>query len=101
MSKNPTINAILAALYILGITSLMNVISTQLGSKPDTFFAPVIFLSLLTTSVVMMAYLFFYQPIKLFVLGKKQEALQLFAKTTLAFGIITTIGLTLLLAGII
>ena len=73
MTKNPFLNALGASGYIILVVSLMNVITTTQGDKPDTPIAPVIFLSLLTLSVTVMAYLFFYQPLLLFLEGKKKK----------------------------
>lgn len=101
MSKNPLLNAASAAAYIITIVTIMSFVTRPLRNKPDTFFAPVIFLSLLTLSVAVMAFLFFYQPLLLFIDGKKKEAVQLFAKTTGIFGLITAVGLAMLFAGII
>ena len=74
MSKNPVINALSASAYITLVVSVLHFISQTQGSKPDTFFAPIVFLSLLTFSVTVMAYIFFYQPLQLFIQGKKKEA---------------------------
>ena len=101
MSKNPIINAVSASLYITLIATIMNFVSHALKNKPDTFFAPVAFLSLLTLSVSVMAYLFFYQPVQLFLKGNKKEALKLFVQTVLAFGVITSIVATLVFTGVI
>lgn len=79
----------------------MTFVTEPLKNKPDTFFAPIVFLSLLTLSVAVMAFLFFYQPLALFIEGKKKEAIDLFAKTVGIFAIITIISLTLLYWGII
>jgi len=101
MSKNPIINALGAFGYIILVVSVMTFISKTLGNKPDTAFAPVLFLSLLTLSVSVMAFLFFYQPLQLFISGKKKEALDLFTKTVGVFAVITIVILVLLLSGII
>ncbi len=79
----------------------MTLISPQLSNKPDTFFAPVVFLSLLTLSVAVMAFLFFYQPLMLFIEGKKKDAVNLFIKTVGIFAAITALALILLFSGII
>jgi hypothetical protein len=101
MSKNPIINALSAASYIAIVVTVINFISQTHKDKPDTAFAPVVFLSLLTLSVTVMAYLFFYQPLQLFIEGKKKAALSLFVQTVGVFAIFTVVVLTLLLAGII
>lgn len=101
MTKNPFVNALSASAYIILIVGIMNFITQTQGSKPDTPFAPAIFISLLTLSVSVMAYLFFYQPLQLLIDGKKNEAVNFFVKTLAVFGAITTLGLILLFSGLI
>jgi hypothetical protein len=101
MKKNATINAIAASAYILLGVIIMNVVTKPLKDKPDTFFAPVVFLSLLTLSVAVMAFLFFYQPIMLFIDGKRKEAVNFFVKTVGIFAAITIVFLLLLFSGLI
>lgn len=101
MTKNPLINALCASGYIVLIITVMTFVTKPLQNKPDTFFAPVVALSLLTLSVAIMAFLFFYQPLMLFIDGKKKEALSFFAKTVGIFAIITTLSLVLLSFGVI
>jgi hypothetical protein len=96
MSKNPLINALGASGYIVLIVSVLSYVSETQANKPDTFFAPIAFLSLLTLSVIVMAYLFFYQPIQLFIEGKKKQAIQLFVHTAGIFA-----GITALIAGLV
>ncbi|OGK67302.1 hypothetical protein A2313_04770 [Candidatus Roizmanbacteria bacterium RIFOXYB2_FULL_41_10] len=79
----------------------MTLVTQPLKNKPDTFFAPVTFLSVLTLSVTVMAFLFFYQPLQLFIEGKKKEAVNLFVKTVGVFAIITALVLILLFSGLI
>ncbi len=79
----------------------MNLITQTQGSKPDTAFAPMIFLSVFTLSAAIMASLFFYQPLQLFIEGKKKEALNLFVRTVGVFGIITAVALILLFSGLL
>lgn len=101
MSKNPIVNALCASVYIVLGVAIMNFVTQPLRNKPDTFFAPVVFLSLLTLSVAVMAFLFFYQPLLLFVEGKKKDAVNLFIKTVSIFAAITTVALILLFSGLI
>lgn len=79
----------------------MTFLTQPLRDKPDTFFAPVVFLSLLTLSVAVMAFLFFYQPLMYFIEGKKKEAVSLFIKTVGIFAFLTAVALTLLFIGFI
>lgn len=101
MTKNPLINAISASAYIILVVSVLTFATKPLQNKPDTFFTPIVFLSLLTLSVVVMAFLFFYQPVVLLIEGKKKEAINLFAKTIGIFAVITTAALILLFSGLI
>jgi len=79
----------------------MTFVTQPLKNKPDTFFAPVVFISLLTLSVAVMAFLFFYQPLLLFIEGKKKDAVNLFVKTVGIFAAITAMFLVLLFSGLI
>lgn len=101
MTKNPIVNALSASAYIILVVSVMTFATQPLKNKPDTFFAPITLLSVLTLSVAVMAYLFFYQPLQLFIEGKKKEAVNLFVKTVGIFAILTAITLILLFSGLI
>lgn len=101
MSKNPFINALGASAYIFLVVSIMTFATQPLRDKPDTFFAPIAVLFVLTLSVAVMAYLFFYQPLQLFIEAKKKEAVDLFIKTVAIFAIFTLITLFLLFSGLI
>lgn len=101
MFKNPILNALSASTYIILVVVIMNFVSQSLRNKPDTFFAPVMFLSVLTLSAAVMAFLFFYQPLQLFIDGKKKEAVNLFVKTTGFFALFTVVVLILLFSGLI
>ena len=101
MTKNPFINALSASAYIILVVSVMTFVTQPLRNKPDTFFAPITMLFVLTLSVAVMAYLFFYQPLLLFIEGKKKEAVNLFVKTVGIFAAITVVVLILLFSGLI
>lgn len=101
MFKKPLINALSAAGYIIIIVGTINFLSHTLKDKPDTIGAPVAFLSLFTLSAAVMAYLFLYQPLQLFIEGKKKEAINLFVRTIGIFAIFTVIVLILLLSRVI
>jgi len=101
MFKNPIINGLSASAYIIFIVTVMTFVTQPLKNKPDTFFAPITFLSVLTLSVAVMAFLFFYQPMLLFIEGKKKEAVSLFVKTVGIFAAITAVILILLFSGLI
>ncbi len=99
MTKNPIINALSASAYIFLVVSVMTFVTRPLRDKPDTFFAPITVLFVLTLSVAVMAYLFFYQPLLLFIDGKKKEAVDLFVKTVGIFAALTIVVLILLFSG--
>ncbi len=101
MSKNPFINALGAAVYISLVVTVMNFIMQTQRNKPDTVFAPLVVLSMLTLSAAVMAYLFFYQPLQLLIDGKKKEAVNLFVQTVGVFAVFTVIVLDLLFSGVI
>ncbi len=101
MSKNPLINAASALAYIILVVSVMTFATQPLRDKPDTFFAPITVITMLTLSVTVMAFIFFYQPLMLFIEGKKKEAVNLFAKTVGIFAIFTFLVLILLSTGLI
>lgn len=101
MTKNPIVNALCASAYIILGVMVMTFVTQPLRNKPDTFFAPIVILSLLTLSVAVMAYLFFYQPLMLIIEGKKKDAVNLFVKTVGVFAAITVVALILLFSGVI
>lgn len=101
MTKNPFINAFSALGYILLVVSVMSFIMQTQQDKPDTFAAPIVFLSVLTLSVTVMAYIFFYQPLQFFIENKKKEAVNLFVRTVTIFAGITGVVLLLLFMGLI
>ena len=101
MSKNPIVNAFGASIYIFLVAFVINAISQTLRNKQDTFFAPIVALSMLTLSVAVMAYMFFYQPLQLFIEGRKKEAVSLFARTVGIFAVITAAVLILLFLGLV
>jgi hypothetical protein len=101
MTKNPFLNALSACSYIIIGVMIMTFVTAPLKDKPDTFFVPVVILSLLTLSAAVMAYLFFYQPVMLFIDGKRKHAVNLFLQTVGIFAVFTAIALGLLFLGII
>ena len=101
MLKNPFINAFASSSYILIVVVIMNLMTQQLSNKPDTFFVPVTVLFMLTLSVAVMGFLFFYQPLLLVIEGKKKEAINLFIKTVGIFAVFTIFVLILLFLGLI
>jgi hypothetical protein len=95
MTKNPLINAGLAALYIGSLVQLIGLFADS--GIEDTLLIPIAMLSLLVLSVLVMGYLLLLQPLTLFLDGKRAEAVQLFGYTTLSFAVITLVLLSALL----
>ncbi len=90
MTKNPFYNAITASIYIIFIVFTLNfVFKMETNTGIAAFLTPIMMLSLFTLSVAVMGYIFFYQPILLFLDGKKDKAINLFLKTLGIFGILT------------
>jgi hypothetical protein len=69
--------------------------------KEDTVFTPIVILSLFTLSAAMMGYLFLFQPLQLYLDGKKKVAVNLFLQTFATFAVITAVILLLVFTGIL
>ena len=91
MTKNPYLNAIFAALYIVFIVILITYGPVLVRQKPDNILAPIAMLSLLVLSAAFMGYVFFFQPVLMYIEGQKREAVKLFMKTLAIFAVITAI----------
>ena len=96
MTKNPYHNALLAAAYIVFIVLLISYGPALVRDKPDTILAPMAMLSLLVFSVAFMGYIFFFQPVLMYLDGQKREAVEFFTKTLVTFAVIT--GIVILVA---
>ncbi|MBI5045328.1 MAG: hypothetical protein HZC02_05390 [Candidatus Levybacteria bacterium] len=99
MTKKPFINAFAATLYIVAVASFMFYGSKLFGPE-DSVLAPVAMLSLFTLSAAIMGYLFLYQPLLLFLDGKKKNAVNFFLQTVAVFAGTTVLIFILLLSGI-
>lgn len=100
MSKNPLINALLAALYIVLVGSVM-FYGSRIVKGPDSVLAPIAMISLFTFSAAVMGFLFLSQPFVLLFEGKKKEAVGFFLKSVAAFGAITALLLVFLFSNAI
>ena len=101
MTKNPLLNALAASAYIVLIASVMYFGTRNVPGPDNSVFAPIVALSILTLSAAVMGYIFFYQPVLLFLEGKKKAAVDLFVRTVGVFAVITALLLTLFFSGII
>jgi hypothetical protein len=100
MTKNPIINAAAATLYIIFVASLM-FYGIEHSKPGNTVAVPIAVLSLFSLSAALMGYFFLFQPVQLYLDGKKKEATSLFVQTILVFAVITAGIFTLFLLGIL
>jgi len=77
--KKPFLYALVAAVYIVTLVLLINTATSILPSK-DNIVMPMAMLSLFVLSVAVMGFLFFYEPLSLFIENKRREAVLFFAK---------------------
>ena len=100
MTRNPFVNALAATAYICIIVSIMVYGMGHTSSPANSVIIPIAMISLFTLSAAVMGYLFLYQPLQLYLDGKKKEAVDLFLQTVAVFAGITALILTLLFLGI-
>ncbi|MEK7613994.1 MAG: hypothetical protein AAB439_03935 [Patescibacteria group bacterium] len=93
MNPQPLLQASLAALYIVGVVGVMQGMLALTNDGQSEVFAPVVMLSLLVLSVSVMAYLFFYKPVTLYVEGQKQEAVTFFLKIVAYFAVFVALAM--------
>lgn len=97
MTKNPIVNALTAVLYICAVVSMMYFGSSLAAPMEKTLLLPIVMLCLFSLSVVVMACVFFYQPVLMYMEGEKARAIKLGLQTVGAFAVVTAV----LLASII
>lgn len=102
MTKNPYINAVLAALYIVCIVFVMSLFvdNNQLENSGFVLLIPMTMLSLFVLSAAVMGFLFLHRPLSLYLDNKKREAVIFFGKTLGAFALCALVFLGLLLNAI-
>jgi hypothetical protein len=101
MSKNPLINAVAAFIYITLIVLILQYGTQYFSTDNLSLILPIVMLSLFSLSAAIMAYIFGYYPLVLFIDKKRGEAVDLFLKTVLIFGSITAGILIILFSGVI
>lgn len=97
-TPTPLRNALLAAVYIVGIVSVISSFERFLGGTEDTILAPMTMISLLVLSVAIMGYLFVFEPARMYLDGNKQEAVTFFGKTVGIFAVCVLVFVGLLFA---
>src|SRR3990172_668689 len=100
MTRNPLLNAGATTVYIVIVALVMH-FGTKNIPQNASIIGPIAGISLFTLSAAVMAYIFGYQPVLLFLDGKKKEAVDLFLKTTAIFGAITAVILLLFFSGVL
>ena len=101
MTRNPFINALSASAYIVLVVTILTFVEGYLKRAGASIIAPIAFLSLFTLSAGMMAYLFGFEPLQLFLDGKRKAAVKLFLQTLAVFAGTTLIIFIILLSGVI
>lgn len=99
MSKNPLLNALAAAAYIVLVVSVMT-LGTKIAPRPNAFIAPLAVVSLFTLSAAVMGYIFCFEPAQLYFDGKKKQAVRLFLQTVMVFGCMTAATMVLHFSGV-
>jgi len=100
MTKNPFINALLAAGYICGLVSLMSLFVDSEVEHIVPMLIPILMLSLFTLSAAVMSIIFFYEPFRMYFDGQKQEAVTLVVKTVGYFAVfvVAVLAVTIIIA---
>lgn len=94
-------------LQALGVTAYISLVAmffwqaSHYMPKVNQFLAPIMFLLLLSVSVLVCGLLVFYKPYTLFFSGKKKEAIDvvLFTTACLVVSLVTTIVLVIIFKG--
>lgn len=92
--KNPYVNSLIAEIYIVALVLIMSLFAKP--NTPDTFFDSIAALSIFVLSAAVMGYLFFGQPLELYLDGKRKEATSFFFKTVFGFAVMTVIAIVTL-----
>jgi hypothetical protein len=79
--KKPFLHALTAALYIVVIVLVVEVVTSFLKNQNGSIIIPMTMLSLFVLSAAVMGYLFLSEPLQLLIESKKGEAVVFFAKT--------------------
>lgn len=100
VTKNPFINALAAAIYIVIVASIMYY-GPMVTGQTKTILVPITMISLFTLSAAVMGYLFLYQPFQFYLGGEKKHAVTLFLYTVAVFAVITVLILLVLFSRIL
>jgi hypothetical protein len=94
--KKPFFYASGAALYIILIVLVVNLVTGALLEMSDTVIIPMTMLALFVLSAAVMGFLFLSEPLSLLMAGRKQEAIVYFAKIVGFFALFLVLFVVLL-----
>lgn len=78
--KKPFLHALAAALYIVAIVFVTQLVTSSLKSQNETIIIPMTMLSLFVLSAAVMGFLFLSEPLYLLMDNRKKEAVAFFGK---------------------
>ncbi len=82
--------------YVSLVAGIMWNIEKVLGQTADSYFAPVTFITLFSTSALICGLIVFYKPYTLFLAGKKKEAIDVVVSTAISLFAILVLLFTIL-----
>lgn len=91
MTRNPLLNGLAAAAYIVALATLFFGLSGMMPADPHPVFAISAFLAVFVLSAALMGYFIVLAPLQQFFEGDKKGAVMLFLKTLLAFAAVVLI----------
>lgn len=91
MTKNPLLNALAAAAYIVALASFFFGLSQLMPHDPHPVFAVTAFLAVFVLSAALMCYFIVLAPLQRFFEGDKKGAVTLFLQTLAAFAAIVAL----------
>lgn len=90
-------NAVLAAVYVVGISLFLHLGPILFGEGEDSLLIPIMMLSLFVLSAAVMGYLFLGQPILRYLEGDRQGAVNGFLQTVGFFALFVFLAVLLAL----
>lgn len=98
--KNPYLNALAAAVYIAIIVVGINLVGEYGRDREETILIPMAMLSLFVLSAAIMSYLFVLEPLRMYLDGKKKEAVDFFVKIIATFAGLTVLFIAAMLVSL-
>lgn len=97
IKKQAVINALLTTIYIVIVGLFMYYATLAKVGRENAYIAPIAMLLLFVFSAALTGYLIVGKPVRLYIDGKKKEAINLLVSTLCFLFVITLISLLLLL----